>query len=262
MPITDVEVARAAAEAGAAVVRGMFGEALPRVEKGDGDFATAADLEAEKAILDVIRAARPGDAVIGEESGRTGPGQAEREWLVDPLCGTLNYAVHNMLVAVNVALRVGEDVTAAASADPFTGEVFWTDGAHARVRRGGADTPLRPSAASRLVDVNLDPPFPNAPAFRPTALLADPRFTERFRPRVVSTTLAVAWTAAGRRAAYVTDGRRHDSVHFAAGIALCRAAGCVVTGIDGLPPHTGAGGLVIAADETTHTLLLDLVRPR
>jgi myo-inositol-1(or 4)-monophosphatase len=76
---------------------------------------------------------------------------------------------------------------------------------------------------------------------------------------VVSTTLAVAWVAAGRRAAYVTDGHLRDSVHFAAGIALCQAAGCVVTGIDGGPVHTGPGGLVAAADEPTHTALLALV---
>ncbi|MGW0593913.1 inositol monophosphatase family protein [Streptosporangium sp. NPDC002607] len=260
MPITDVELARTATQAGAAVVRTMFGAPLTRLEKSGGDFATAADVQAEQAILDVIRTARPGDAVTGEESGSTGPAGAERMWLVDPLCGTLNYAVHTMLAAVNVALRVGPDITVAASADPFADEVFWTDGVRAYIRRGGLDEPLKPSPDSRLVDVNLDPPFPNSPAFRAAALLADPGFAERFRPRVVSTTLAVAWVAAGRRAAYVTDGRLHDSVHFAAGIALCRAAGCVLTGLDGRPPHTGAGGLIVAADQETHAALLDLIR--
>ena len=68
----------------------------------------------------------------------------------------------------------------------------------------------------QLVDVNLDPPFPNAPRFRAVSLLAQEAFTARFRPRVVSTTLALAWVAAGRRAAYVTDGHLIDSVHFAA----------------------------------------------
>ncbi|TQS22245.1 inositol monophosphatase family protein [Microbispora hainanensis] len=297
----------------------MWGTSLTRFAKSADDFATVADIEAEKAILGVIRAARPDDAVTGEETGRTGRDGAERMWLVDPLCGTLNYAARTMLVGVNVALRTGSAVTAAACADPFTGEVFWTDGAHAYVRRdagaagaaggggnaggagdirdawgggdagdvgdawgegdtggagdaggagcageaGGAggtgDERLTPSAESRLVDVNLDPPFPNAPAFRAAALLADPGFAERFRPRVVSTTLAVAWVAAGRRAAYVTDGHLRDSVHFASGIALCQAAGCVVTGIRGEPLHTGAGGLVVAADRETHRGLLEII---
>jgi myo-inositol-1(or 4)-monophosphatase len=256
---TDHDLAIAAAEAGAAVVRARYGETLTRHEKSAGDFATVADLEAEKAIIDVLRDARPDDAVLGEESGYAGPGLAHRTWLVDPLCGTLNYAARTTLVAVNVALRSGSDITAAASADPFAREVFWTDGGLARVRRGGVDEALAPSAESRLVDVNLDPPFPNGPTFQTVRLLADPEFTGRFRPRVVSTTLAVAWVAAGRRAAYITDSDLRDNVHIASGIALCQAAGCVVTGIRGQPLHTGVGGLVVAADQHTHAALVAMV---
>jgi myo-inositol-1(or 4)-monophosphatase len=259
MSINDAELAVAASIAGAAVVRSQYGTSLTRFEKSAGDFATSADIDAEKAILDVLRTAHPDDVVLGEESGRTGADGNGRMWLVDPLCGTLNFAVRNMLVGVNVALRVGAQVIAAASADPFANEVFWTDGTHAYVRSDGVDAQLAPSADCRLVDINLDPPFPNAGRFQAARILAHQGFIERFRPRVVSTTLAVAWVAAGRRAAYVTDGHLRDSVHFAAGLALCQAAGCVVTGIDGQPLHTGVGGLVAAADEETHAALLALI---
>ncbi|WP_327663241.1 MULTISPECIES: inositol monophosphatase family protein [unclassified Streptomyces] len=258
--LTDPELALTAARSGAHVIRAMYGDTLPRFDKGGGDFATAADLAAEEAILGVLRAARPEDAVTGEESGASGNAGARRRWLVDPLCGTLNYAVQNMLVGVNVALRAGGEITAAATADPFSGEVFWTDGERSAVRLDGADGPLVPSARSQLVDINLDAPDPFSPDFRAARLIADPEFAVRFRPRVVSTTLAVAWVAAGRRAAYVTDGDLRDSVHFAAGIALCRDAGCVVTGIQGQPLHTGAGGLIVAADEETHGALVELTR--
>lgn len=256
----DAAVAIAGARAGADVVRTMYGRRLTRIDKGAGDFATAADVDAEKAILEVIRAARPDDAVLGEEGGQQGAADAARQWLVDPLCGTLNYAVGTMLVAVNVALREG----AAAVADPFSGEVFFTDGETAWGRRDGTDDVLlAPTSATRLVDVNLDPPFPSAPGFRAVDLLAHPGFAENFRPRVVSTTLALAWVAAGKRAAYVTDGGDLSrSVHFAAGIALCRAAGCVVTGIDGAPVGGPGRGLVAAADEETHGLLMSMVRSR
>ncbi|MER6997694.1 inositol monophosphatase family protein [Streptomyces sp. NPDC000410] len=255
--LDDAGVAMAAACAGADTVHGMYGRRLTRFDKGAGDFATAADVEAEKAILGVIRAARPDDAVLGEEGGHQGAAGAARQWLVDPLCGTLNYAVGNMLVAVNVALRGG----AAAVADPFSGEVFFTDGETAWVRNNGADAQLAPTSATRLVDVNLDPPFPSAPGFRAVDLLAHPGFAERFRPRVVSTTLALAWVAAGKRAAYVTDGSElSGSVHFAAGIALYRAAGCLVTGIDGAPVGRSNRGLVVAADAETHGLLMSMIR--
>lgn len=256
----DAEVAIAGARAGADVVRDLYGRRLTRIDKGAGDFATAADVAAEEVILGVIRAARPDDAVLGEEGGQQGVVDAARQWLVDPLCGTLNYAVGNMLVAVNVALRDG----AAAVADPFGGEVFFTDGETAWVRHeGGDDARLTPTPATRLVDVNLDPPFPSAPGFRAVDLLARPGFVEHFRPRVVSTTLALAWVAAGKRAAYVTDGGDlSGSVHFAAGIALCRAAGCVVTGIDGAPIGEAGRGLVVTADERTHGLLMSMIRSR
>ncbi|MDA3647809.1 inositol monophosphatase family protein [Saccharopolyspora indica] len=255
----DVDVAIAGARAGADVVRSMCGQRLDHIDKGAGDFATTADVEAERAILDVIGAARPDDAVLGEESGRRGAVDAGRQWLVDPLCGTLNYAVGTMLVAVNVALRDG----AAAVADPFSGEVFFTDGATSWVRNAGSDARLTPTPATRLVDVNLDPPFPSAPGFRAVDLLSNPDFVEHFRPRVVSTTLALAWVAAGKRAAYVTDGGDLSrSVHFAAGIALCRAAGCTVTGVDGAPVGETGRGLVVAADDETHGLLMSMIRSR
>jgi myo-inositol-1(or 4)-monophosphatase len=64
--------------------------------------------------------------------------------------------------------------------------------------------------------------------------------------------------AAGRRAAYVTNGRLRDSVHFTAGIAVCQSAGCVVTDLRGQPLHTGLG-LIAAADPATHAKLVELI---
>jgi myo-inositol-1(or 4)-monophosphatase len=256
--VTDHDLAVVAAQAGASVVRAKFGRPLTRYSKAPGDFATEADLAAERAILDVLRAARPGDAVLGEETGHTGVTRDDRTWLVDPLCGTLNYAAHTTMVAINVALRTGSTITAAATADPFTGEVFWTDRQQAYLRRDGDDEKLTPSADTRLVDINLDP-VPNSTAFQATELLADTQFNQQFRPRVLSTTLAVAWVADGRRAAYLTAGDLRNSVHFSAGIALCQAAGCIVTGIHGQLLHTGVGGLIAAADKATHATLLSMI---
>ena len=258
--MNDREVALAVAEAGAAVVRWRFGTTLERLDKGGGDFATKADIEAEEAMLAVLHRQRPEDAILGEETGRSGPGNAVRTWLLDPLCGTLNHAVRMRVAAVNVALRSGARCLAAAVADPFNQETLWTDGRSACVRAGGRDVPLAPDAGSRLVDLNLDPPFPNAPAFRTVTLAADAEFASRFRPRVVSSSLALAWVATGQRAAYVTDGDVRQSVHFAAGLAICEAAGCTVTDLRGRGWGSGATGVLAAADAETHGALLALVR--
>lgn len=256
--LSDSALARTAAEAGASVVRARYGTSHQRITKSPSDFATDVDVAAEQLIVEVVQSRRPDDAFLAEESGRTGT--ADRTWLIDPLCGTLNFAAETPLVAVNVALRAGDEITLGAVADPISDETFWTDEGRAVVRRDGQDHALTPSPESHIVDVNLDPPFPNAATFRAVDLLAQDAFMEAFRPRVVSSTLAVAWVAAGRRAAYVTDRDMRDNVHFAAGIAVCRAAGCVVTGLSGQPLGESVDGLVIAADEPTHTSLLDLIR--
>lgn len=255
MPLADHDVAISAAEAGATIIRAKYGGDLVRYVKSRNDFATDADVEAEEAITRVIAGARPSDGLIGEELGERGS-RAGRRWLIDPLCGTLNFSVRTPLVAVNVSLR---EVGVAAVADPFSGEVFWTDGTAAKVRRDGLDEPLLPTFDSRLVDLNVDGPPHEVPRMLTVRLLANPLFREMFQPRVLSTSLALAWVAAGRRAAYVTEGNVSESVHFAAGIALCEAAGCVVSGIEGQPVADEPWGLVVAADRSSHTALIQII---
>ncbi|HCB03460.1 MAG TPA: phosphatase [Nocardioides bacterium] len=258
MQTTDAEVAVAAATAGAAVVARDYGRRHQRAPKSATDFATETDLDAEHAVIAVLEASRPRDARTGEETGATGGPGVARRWLVDPLCGTLNFAATTPLAVVNVALSEHGEVRVAAAADPLSGETFWTDGIAAYVRNAEGDQRLEPAAVSRLVDVNCDGPLDRP--FLGGQLVADPRLRSVFGPRVISSTLAVAWVAAGRRAAYVTDGQLRDNVHFAAGIAICTAARCVVSDLAGDPLHTGRG-LVISADRPTHDRLLEFIAP-
>ncbi len=257
--MNDAELAIKLVGTGAEVVRRLYGASLDRVDKGAGDFATTADLESEAAMVALLGQERPDDAVLAEESGRGGAPDSTRLWLFDPLCGTLNYAARMPVVAVNAAVVAAEAVLAAAVAEPFGDEVFWTDGRSAFVRDQGRDTPLVPSASSGLVDLNLDPPFPNAPAFHAAALAADTEFAGRFMPRVVASSLALTWVATGQRCAYITDGDVRDSVHFAAGLGICLAAGCCVSDLRGGAWGHGPNGLIVAADRPTHAALLALV---
>jgi myo-inositol-1(or 4)-monophosphatase len=89
---TDIEVAIAAAEAGADVVRRDYGGDHLRHLKSPTDFATVTDTDAEQAIRAVLSRYRPGDYQVGEELGASGSADAPRRWFIDPLCGTLNFA--------------------------------------------------------------------------------------------------------------------------------------------------------------------------
>lgn len=255
-PGADAAVAIAAAEAGAAIVRAAYGRTQTRHAKTGSDFATQADLDAEQAILGVIRAHRPDDGFIGEETGHD-PGTTGRLWLVDPLCGTVNFAATTPLVAVNVALLDHEHCLASVTADPIAGDTWWSDGDQVHSRRDGVDQVVLASGTSRLIDINCDGPLDSV--FVGPQLITDAAFRAAFGPRVMSTSLALAWAAVGRRAGYVTDGSSLTrSVHFAAGIALCRASGCVVTDLIGAPVEAGRG-LIAAADRAVHEHLIEFV---
>lgn len=258
MAPSDVDIARAAALAGAAVVSRDFAGVHDRLSQRATDVTTRTDVEAEREIMACLSRWRPGDSVCGEETGLSGPVGAPRRWLVDPLCGTANFAVDTPLVAVNVALTEAGVVTASAVADPISYELFWADETSSSAQRRGRRIAVEPTPASRLIEINCDGPFERA--FVGGQLLADERLRRSFSPRVISSTLALAWTAAGRRAAYVSDGRFHGNVHYAAGIHVCERAGCIVTDLAG-GELQGGQGLVVSADEATHELVLAILAP-
>ncbi|MGA7148463.1 MAG: inositol monophosphatase family protein [Microbacterium sp.] len=252
--LTDSDVALRAALAGAEVARRRYGADNRRFEHEGADFSTEADIEAERAIRAVLMDLRPTDAVVGEELETTG--DSSRRWLVDPICGTLNFAAQVPVFAVNVALDIDGDTTAAAVVDPVAAHVFWADGTSAfgRVGAATADRLLAPTPVSRLVSVNLESEYEGGSGIR---LLSDEMLRTRFSPRCFSSTLALAWVASGQQAAYITGGDLRGSVHWTAGIAVCRAAGTVVTNLAGGELHTGDHGLIAAADAETHAFLLE-----
>ena len=163
MSLTDVETTTVAAEAAARVHRSWAGRQLGRRWKSGADFATDVDVAAEAAVLAVLREQRPHDAVVAEESGRSGPQDAERVWLVDPLCGTLNYAAGQGPYGASVTLTRGDDVLAAAVAEPH--RLTWTDGTRAFTRVAGRDEPTAPSASSRIVEILMETVDPDEQGF-------------------------------------------------------------------------------------------------
>lgn len=258
MGLTDAEVAIEAALAGAEVVARYYGSNHELFAKSSTDFVTETDIDAENAIITVLETHRPADARTGEESGDSGSHEGSRRWLIDPLCGTLNFAASTPLVAVNVALLQDGRSSTAAAADPIADELFWTDGSRSFIRRGSGDRLLAPTSLSSLIEINCDGPLDRP--FVGGQLVNDPRLRATYGPRVISSTLGVAWVAAGRRAAYISDGSFRGNLHFAAGIAIAEAAGCVISDLAGDPLNTGRG-LVISADPATHQSVMELVRP-
>lgn len=129
---TDLQLAQRAAVTGAAVALPHF-EALAELSrevKADGSVVTAADRAVESAIRDVLTAARPSDAILGEEEGQTG--SAGRRWIIDPIDGTALFVAGDNRWLILIALEVDGEVTTAVAAHPAQGSVWWA------TRGGGA----------------------------------------------------------------------------------------------------------------------------
>ena len=82
------------------------------------DIVTAADRASEDAIVDVLGSAFPDDALVGEEgTGEQYTGDG-REWVIDPISGTANFAVELPYYAVSIALVVDGLVQVGVVASP------------------------------------------------------------------------------------------------------------------------------------------------
>ena len=90
------------------------------------DVVTEMDRAAEALIRERLLAARPRDAILGEEGGeqpgRYGPDRVR--WVVDPLDGTVNYLYGLPDWSVSVAAEVDGTVVAGVVTVPSHGELF------------------------------------------------------------------------------------------------------------------------------------------
>jgi histidinol-phosphatase len=95
-----------------------------RVEsKPDLTPVTDADLATEEQLRHVLSRSRPRDAVLGEESGRSG--MAMRCWVLDPIDGTANFVRGVPAWATLIGLMVGGDVMVGVVSAPALGRRWW-----------------------------------------------------------------------------------------------------------------------------------------
>jgi histidinol-phosphatase len=105
----DLRFAHVLADAADDITTRRFRALDLRVEtKPDLTPVSDADQAAEESLRNVLRRARPRDAVLGEEFGRSGFGP--RCWVLDPIDGTKNYVRGVPVWATLVGLMDGPDV--------------------------------------------------------------------------------------------------------------------------------------------------------
>jgi len=97
------EIARLAATAAGNVLTEYFNNGVVmRTKSASIDLVSDADINAERAVAEVIRNAFPDHSILGEEENSGSP-DAEHLWIVDPLDGTTNFAHGIPQFAVSIA---------------------------------------------------------------------------------------------------------------------------------------------------------------
>jgi 3'(2'), 5'-bisphosphate nucleotidase len=175
------------------------------------------DRQANALILERLRAARPGDFILSEESvDDRARCAASRVWIVDPLDGTREYTEGLDDWAVHIGLAIDGLPLAGAVAVPALDRTYATD----------------------------DPPCPRAPCSRLTIAVSRTRAPEI--ARCAADTLGAAMLpmgSAGAKAMAVVEGRAdaylHDGGQYewdnCAPAAVALAAGLHASRIDGSP---------------------------
>jgi myo-inositol-1(or 4)-monophosphatase len=102
MKTPELEVAEEAARAAGAIVARYFRDGVAMRSKDIANLVSDADVEAERAIVEVIKREYPGHDVLGEEAHHGDSGASDL-WVVDPLDGTNNFAHRLPHFAVSIA---------------------------------------------------------------------------------------------------------------------------------------------------------------
>jgi myo-inositol-1(or 4)-monophosphatase len=240
-----VEVARAAALAGARPLKDMFGHLQGVKEKGNaGNLVTEADLAAEAAVLQVLQEATPTFGVLAEESGRL-HGEGPLEWCVDPLDGTTNYAHGFPVFCTSVGLLCHGRPLLGALVVPMLDQVFWAAPGLGAWCNG---TRLQVSGCQRLGDALLATGF----AYDRTTV-ADNNyaefawFTHRCHGvrRAGAAAVDLAFVASGAVDGYWERGL--SPWDLAAGVVLVEQAGGVVCGYQGEELNLPSGRILACA---------------
>jgi len=237
-----------AVEQGGAIAEERIGSAATSHKEGR-DVVTEADLAVEDAIRELLGRAFE-YPVVGEERGGSAPADGSAYWLLDPICGTRNYASGLPLWCTNLALVEAGQLKAAAIYDALTREVQVAEaGAGAWARKDGSWRRLQASGESGVVAIEegkaREPRRSQAATFMSAAIRAD-----RWDVRSFATTATFPQLAAGRLAAYVTFYAGIE--HMAAGVLVSQEAGAVVTQVDGRPWTLTSDSFIAAASRDLH----------
>lgn len=174
-------------------------ESLAIESKGPQDVVSQADKAVEQFIWQELEQAFPGDAIHGEELGRSGH-SSDFTWVIDPIDGTANFVAGIPFWCVVLACVYRGEVVIGIIVDPNHGDHYWARKGHGAFLN---ERPMQVSSAKSIVQGSMGVGYCNR--MTPESLL---RFLKPLVDhggmyyRNASGALMLAYVAAGKLIAY------------------------------------------------------------
>lgn len=255
-------------------------------EKGIADFVTEVDLEAERLIVERIRATFPHHEILAEESAPTLDGSARSHgsgdparagapdhpnssasagyagdghlWIIDPLDGTTNYLHRYPMYAASIAVARDGELVAGVVASGASDEIWTAIRGEGSFRNG---EPVHVSDTRDMARALIGTGFPfKVPAEIPAYLEQLGRVLRRSAGvrRAGAAALDLCHVASGW-----FDGFWELSLapwDVAAGTLIVREAGGVVTRLDGREDVFHGTGSLLAGNAAMHAALYEMLK--
>jgi myo-inositol-1(or 4)-monophosphatase len=237
----DLQQIMKAADNAAAVAREVLlerfrpnsAEALDSFYKSPNALVTDADLAADKAITEALKASNAPGRILSEESTtQLSSDDDSLTWLVDPLCGTVPFSTGMDHWGVNIALRQGGELIAASLTLPSLGELLSATKGNGVIRNGEPFTASSPRQRLSESTIGLEVDGPEEWRARLTGDLDWIPSVSQINT-FASAAYPIALVCLGRLTAGVFYGI--EPMHFAAGAMIASELGIRVTDELGAP---------------------------
>ncbi len=221
-----VEVAK---EAGEFLLKN-FGNISQIEKKGDRNFATNLDKEAEEMIIAKVKSKFPDHGIIAEESGNSGEDR-EYLWIIDPLDGTHNFMRNIDIFGVSIGVVYKGDFIAGVIYMPKDKELYVGAKGNGAYKNGKK---ISVSSTKDLKECSIS--FDSSIRYAPRVMLGvlGDLAKEVFNVRMLGSSV--------RQLSYVAEGKLDLAVEFhdrpwdfAGGACIIEEAGGTLTNLRGDP---------------------------
>ena len=246
----------AAAYKGGSVLLRHYGGHTKVFKKGIIDLVTEADTGSESIIIDTIRSVFAEHAILAEESGLS-QGDADFQWIIDPLDGTTNFAHQLGLFSISIAFALKGETVFGLVFNPITRELFTAEKGEGAVLNG---RPISVSQSKTVSESFLVTGFPYNLRDHLDPLIK--RFAKCLKAsqgvrRLGSAAIDLCFVACGRFDGFWEQNLKPWDT--AAGELIAREAGAIVTDFSN-NPFTIDKTEILASNGKIHNEMISLLQ--